>query len=134
MNDIFEQINKDFKEFIEKRERELKSMRSKTPADFKEYSILFNGTEETYYISYDVKTFDEAQEIIKKNGRNPLTISKLFERDNNGEFRWELIRGTGFDHWCWVEEIDCCNAYIVNLNTGSVYLEDIRNNNYALCE
>lgn len=134
MNDIFEQINKDFKEFIEKWERELKSMNSKTTAGFKEYTIMFNDKEETYYISDKEMSFDEAQEIIKKNGRKPLTISKLFERDNNGEFRWELIRGSGLDSWCWVEEIDCREAYNVNFNHGLVNINNMDDNYYALCK
>lgn len=128
MEKEFNQLMKHGQELIEK----LKTGQ-KTESDFDVYEIDFNGKTERFYCSKEEMTFEEAQELIKKAGKKPLTVSELWQKDEKGVERWRHLKEVGCEKWVWCEEYSDSAAYGVNLNSGNVYTYARTGNNFALC-
>ena len=128
MEKEFNQLMKHGQELIEKLKKG-----QKTESDFDVYEINFNGNIERIYCSKEEMTFEQAQELIKKVGKKPLTVSELWQKDEKGVERWKHLKAVGCVVWVWCQEYSDNAAYDVNLHDGNVYANTRTNNNNALC-
>ena len=118
----FEEIEKEFNELMKHGQELIEKLKKgqETESDFDIYEINFNGNIERIYCSKEEMTFDEAQELIKKAGKKPLTVSDLWQKDEKGVERWRHLKELGGETWVWCQEYSDNTASIVYLDNGFV--------------
>lgn len=128
MEKEFNQLMKHGQELIEKLKMEQNCL-----SNFDVYEINFNGKIERFYCSKEEMTFEKAQELIQKAGKNLITMIELGKEDNSGVERWRHLKDAGCVDWVWCRVYSNNSAYQVNLNDGSVLTNICPHNANALC-
>lgn len=131
----FEEIEKEFNELMKHGQELIEKLKKgqETESDFDVYEINFNGNIERIYFSKEEMTFEKAQEIIKKAGKKPLTVSDLWQKDEKGVERWRHLKEVGCKKWVWCQEYSDNAAYLVDLYYGGVATFTRTYNGTALC-
>lgn len=136
MNDIFEQINNDFKEFISKWESQLEKMKSGTPSGMRKFTITFNGKEENWYLSGEEMKHEAAMAFIEKEGKQAPKLVDILEEDASGKTRLQLLSEVGANDCAWCKDSPFGYSYlafVVGLSWGLVYNESRGFKNLAIC-
>ena len=136
MNDIFEQIDNEYKEFIEKWKTELEKMKRETPDDMRKFTITYKGKTEHWYLSDEEMTHDVAMAFIEKAGKRAPMFYELITPDDRGKTRLQLLHEAGADGWAWCKDspFGCSDrAFLANLSDGAVLYYDRNGDGLFIC-
>lgn len=130
-----EEMEKEFNQLMKRGQELIEKLKQgqKPESNFDVYEINFNGKTERFYCSKEEMTFEEAQELIEKAGKKPLTVSDLWQKDEKGVERWRHLKDAGCVGWVWCQEYSDDTAFMIYLDHGVVNTNGRTNPGAALC-
>lgn len=130
-----EEMEKELNQLMKRGQELIEKLKEKQDclSNFDVYEINFNGKIERFYCSKEIYSFDGAQSMIRNVGKRPVTVSELWDKDEDGIERWRHLKNACCNIWVWCQEYSDSSAYYVYLHLGGVLIDTRTANYYALC-